>query len=87
MREEFKELMFSPSVLFTYTLHWINLIFIVFLMHLYPHDTSITFDENITERFHAYGGHVQSVADSNDTEAILAAMKEARKRNPKAMIN
>src|SRR5665213_605043 len=42
-------------------------------------DTSLTFDENVTERFQAYGWHVQSVADGNDTEAILAAIKEAKK--------
>ena len=42
-------------------------------------DTSLTFDENVVERFQAYGWHVQSVADGNDTEAILVAIKEAKK--------
>jgi transketolase len=41
--------------------------------------TSLTFDEDVAERFQAYGWHVQSVADGNDTEAILSAIKEAKK--------
>ncbi len=41
-------------------------------------NTSITFDEDVTERFQAYGWHVQSVADGNDTEAILAAIQNAK---------
>jgi transketolase len=41
--------------------------------------TSLTFDEDVVERFQAYGWHVQSVADGNDTEAILAAIQNAKK--------
>ena len=42
-------------------------------------DTSITFDEDVDERFQAYGWHVQSVADGNDTEAIFTAIQNAKK--------
>ncbi|MEO9147074.1 MAG: transketolase [Ginsengibacter sp.] len=42
-------------------------------------NTSLTFDEDVVERFRAYGWHVQSVADGNDTEAILAAIQNAKK--------
>ncbi|MEO8854952.1 MAG: transketolase [Ginsengibacter sp.] len=41
-------------------------------------DTSITFNEDVAERFQAYGWHVQSVADGNDTEAIHAAIINAQ---------
>src|SRR5574338_847711 len=41
-------------------------------------DTSIAFDEDVTERFQAYGWHVQSVADGNDTEAIHTAIQNAK---------
>jgi transketolase len=41
-------------------------------------DTAITFDEDVTERFQAYGWHVQSVADGNDTEAIYTAIQNAK---------
>lgn len=41
-------------------------------------DTSITFNEDVAERFQAYGWHVQSVADGNDTEAILTAIINAQ---------
>ncbi len=41
-------------------------------------DTAITFDEDVTERFQAYGWHVQSVADGNDTEAIYIAIQNAK---------
>jgi transketolase len=41
-------------------------------------DTSITFDEDVTERFQAYGWHVQSVADGNDTDAIFTAIQNAK---------
>ncbi len=42
-------------------------------------DTSLTFNEDVTERFQGYGWHVQSIADGNDTEAIAAAIEIARK--------
>ena len=41
-------------------------------------DTSIAFNEDVAERFQAYGWHVQSVADGNDTEAIHAAIINAQ---------
>lgn len=41
-------------------------------------DTSITFNEDVAERFQAYGWHVQSVADGNDTEAIHTAIINAQ---------
>ncbi|MBS1738210.1 MAG: transketolase, partial [Bacteroidetes bacterium] len=42
-------------------------------------DTSLAFNEDVTERFQAYGWHVQSVADGNDTDAILNAIEIAKK--------
>ena len=45
--------------------------------------TDITFTENRTARFEAYGWHVQEVADGNDPDtieqAILAAQKETKR--------
>jgi transketolase len=41
-------------------------------------DTSLTFNEDVTERFQAYGWHVQSVTDGNDTEAIHTAIINAQ---------
>ena len=41
-------------------------------------DTSLAFNEDVTERFQAYGWHVQSVADGNDTEAIHTAIVNAQ---------
>ncbi|MEO6837593.1 MAG: transketolase [Ginsengibacter sp.] len=41
-------------------------------------DTSITFNEDVTERFQAYGWHVQSVTDGNDTDAIYTAIQNAK---------
>lgn len=46
-------------------------------------DTSLTFNEDVAERFHAYGWHVQSVADGNDTEAIHTAIVNAQKETEK----
>jgi transketolase len=42
-------------------------------------NTSLAFNEDVTERFQAYGWHVQSVADGNDTDAILNAIDQAKK--------
>lgn len=42
-------------------------------------DTSLAFNEDVTERFQGYGWHVQSVADGNDTGAIAAAIEIAKK--------
>lgn len=41
-------------------------------------DTSLAFDEDVAERFRAYGWHVQSVADGNDIEAIYTAIENAK---------
>jgi transketolase len=39
--------------------------------------TSITFTEDVTKRYEAYGWHTLSVEDANDTEAIAAAYQAA----------
>ncbi|MEP6750607.1 MAG: transketolase, partial [Bacteroidota bacterium] len=41
--------------------------------------TSITFDEDIAQRFEAYGWHIQVLADGNDLDALSAAIKNAQK--------
>ncbi|HVS93258.1 MAG TPA: transketolase [Mucilaginibacter sp.] len=41
-------------------------------------DTDITFNEDVAERFRAYGWHVQEVADANDIHAISNAISNAR---------
>jgi transketolase len=40
--------------------------------------TDITFNEDVSERFRAYGWHVQEVADVNDTHALQLAIINAR---------
>jgi transketolase len=40
-------------------------------------DTSLAFNEDVTERFQGYGWHVQSVADGNDIKAIATAIQNA----------
>eukprot|EP00600_Ochromonadales_sp_CCMP1393_P008478 CAMPEP_0174957250 /NCGR_PEP_ID=MMETSP0004_2-20121128/1971_1 /TAXON_ID=420556 /ORGANISM="Ochromonas sp., Strain CCMP1393" /LENGTH=725 /DNA_ID=CAMNT_0016205345 /DNA_START=160 /DNA_END=2337 /DNA_ORIENTATION=+ len=46
-------------------------------------DTELTFTEDVTKRYEAYGWHVQTVTDGNDVgaikQAILAAQQEAGK--------
>lgn len=42
-------------------------------------ETSLAFNEDVTERFQGYGWHVQSVADGNDIGAIAAAIEIAKK--------
>ena len=42
-------------------------------------ETSLTFTEDVTERFQSYGWHVQSVVDGNDIEAIATAIANAKK--------
>jgi len=42
-------------------------------------DTSLAFNEDVGERFRAYGWHVQSVADGNDIHAIETAIRNAEK--------
>ncbi|HWD88275.1 MAG TPA: transketolase [Mucilaginibacter sp.] len=41
-------------------------------------DTDITFNEDVAERFKAYGWHVQVVDDANDIHAISNAINNAR---------
>jgi transketolase len=40
--------------------------------------TSVTFTENVAQRFEAYGWHTQSIPDGNDLEAIDRALRAAR---------
>jgi transketolase len=40
--------------------------------------TGITFDENVGQRFQAYGWNVIGPVDGNDIEAVASAIKEAR---------
>ncbi len=40
--------------------------------------TDLAFDEDVMARFAAYGWHVQDVADSEDTAAMLAALQAAK---------
>lgn len=42
-------------------------------------ETSLAFNEDVTERFQGYGWHVQSVTDGNDLDAISTAIKNAQK--------
>ncbi|MHA4811408.1 transketolase [Flavitalea flava] len=42
-------------------------------------NTSIAFDEDLAQRFEAYGWHVQVLADGNDLDALTAAVKNAQK--------
>lgn len=46
-------------------------------------DTDITFNEDVTKRFEAYGWHVQSVTDGNDTKAIARALLNAKMETQK----
>lgn len=41
--------------------------------------TALTFDEDVAQRFQAYGWHVQVVVDGNDIEALSIAIKKAQK--------
>lgn len=43
-------------------------------------DTSLAFNEDVTERFQGYGWHVQSVDDGNDLEALSVAIENAKKQ-------
>lgn len=42
-------------------------------------NTNLSFDEDVAQRFEAYGWHVQVLADGNDLEALSAAIKNAQK--------
>ncbi len=42
-------------------------------------DTNIAFDEDVAQRFEAYGWHVQVLADGNDFYTLSAAIKNAQK--------
>jgi transketolase len=46
-------------------------------------DTDLAFDENVGERFRAYGWHVQSVADGNDLQGMADAIEKAKKETDK----
>jgi transketolase len=41
--------------------------------------TDLTFNEDVVQRFEAYGWHVQVVGDGNDIEALSIAIKNAQK--------
>jgi transketolase len=41
--------------------------------------TDLAFDEDVAQRFEAYGWHVQVLADGNDLSALRAAIKNAQK--------
>ena len=41
-------------------------------------NTNLTFDEDVAQRFEAYGWHVQAIADGNDTAAVADAIKKAK---------
>jgi transketolase len=41
-------------------------------------NTNITFDEDLAQRFEAYGWHVQVLADGNDLDALSSAIKNAQ---------
>ena len=45
--------------------------------------TSLSFTENVRERFDAYGWHVQRIEDGNDTGAIEKAVKKAQENRHK----
>ena len=42
-------------------------------------NTNLAFDEDLAQRFEAYGWHVQVLADGNDLDALSAAIKNAQK--------
>ena len=42
-------------------------------------NTDLAFDEDVAQRFEAYGWHVQVLADGNDLEVLSAAIKNAQK--------
>lgn len=46
-------------------------------------DTDITFNEDVAKRFEAYGWHVQTVTDGNDTAAIARALLNAKMETQK----
>ena len=41
-------------------------------------NTNLTFDEDLAQRFEAFGWHVQVLADGNDLEALSSAIKNAQ---------
>ncbi len=44
-------------------------------------NTNLAFDEDVAQRFEAYGWHVQTLADGNDLNALSAAIKNAQKES------
>jgi transketolase len=49
-------------------------------------NTNIAFDEDLAQRFEAYGWHVQVLADGNDLVAVSAAIKNAQKETHRPSI-
>ncbi len=49
-------------------------------------DTDITFNEDVAERFRAYGWHVQVVDDANDIKAVANAIQNAKEEISKPSI-
>ncbi|MBC7627397.1 transketolase [Ferruginibacter sp.] len=49
-------------------------------------NTNIAFDEDLAQRFDAYGWHVQVLADGNDLVAVSAAIKNAQKETHRPSI-
>ncbi len=49
-------------------------------------DTDITFNEDVAERFRAYGWHVQIVDDANDIKAVANAIQNAKEEISKPSI-
>lgn len=51
-------------------------------------DTDLTFNEDVSKRFEAYGWHVQNISDVNDLEALSKAIKNAQiETNRPSLIN
>lgn len=46
-------------------------------------DTDVTFNEDVSKRFEAYGWHVQEVADGNDLKALSNAVRNAESETGK----
>ena len=44
--------------------------------------TEIDFTEDVAKRFEAYGWHTRAVADGNDTQDLVCAIREAQAQSP-----
>ena len=59
-----------------------NLIFLYDDNHIsIEGNTNVTFSEDVTKRFDAYGWHTEAVEDGNDTNAIRQAIQRAQAEN------